>query len=92
MLGGRLHAERADDAHLLAERDRECGIGRAASDQQCRRVVQRIGPGKHGTGFAVHSTQHRRMQCPHPECRVGAPRQPREGRIGAIEGQGVARR
>ena len=41
-----LDAERADNAHLLSERNRERGVGCAAPDQERRRIVQRIGLGK----------------------------------------------
>ena len=93
MLCGGLDAERADDAHLLSERDRERRVGHAAPDQQRRRVMQRIALGKDLAGVApvVQPAQDGRVQRAHPERRVGAGRQSREGRIGSVEGQGVVR-
>ena len=95
MLCAGLDAERADDAHLLAERNGERGVGCAAPDQQRRRIVQRIGVGKDGASIVariIEPAKHGRMQCPHPEGRVGARRQAREGLVGAVERQGVRRR
>ncbi len=86
-----LDAERADDAHLLAERDRQRGVGCAAADQQRGRVMQGIGVGQNGVGMSgvVQPAQHGRVQRPHPQRRVGARGQARERRIGAVERQGI---
>ncbi len=57
--------ERADDAHALAERDRQRRVSGAAADQQDGGVARRIGVGQSGLHRSIlEPPQHGDMQRP----------------------------